>query len=114
LVPPGTPPTPVSPEPSPLNEPVITAVLEIEKVALLSVTATTMPCALPVKVSASVFKFKISLPVEPERNSEEAMPVKPDPSPKNDPEKEPENVSFVHPTESSKVVSKSAGIFLAM
>ena len=113
-MPAGAAATPVRPAPLPEKEPVITAVLEIVNVALLSDITTTMPCALPVRVSASVFRFKTSLPVEPERNSEEAIPVNPDPSPKNDPEKEPENVSFVHPTESSKVVSKSAGIFLAM
>lgn len=66
-LPAGAADTPVNPEPLPVNEPEITAGLAIENVALLSVTVTTIPWALPVNVSASVFKFTVSLPVDPDK-----------------------------------------------
>lgn len=48
--------------------------------------------AEPVIVKTSVLRFTRSLPVEPESARVEAMPVRLDPSPWNEPEKDPENL----------------------
>ena len=69
--------------------------LATEIVAVLFVTATLMFRADPVMVRDSVLRFITSVPVDPEIVSEEAIPVKLDPSPSKEPENEPENLGAI-------------------